>query len=250
MRLLREQAGLSQEAVATLMGLKGSGGKSSVCWVERGYLKYGPKFVRLLDFLRACGCGIEALSDVLDRYTSRETVPEEQASRGVLAAIETLPPLLARRAFYYHIGLTHKGRRLVRSDAAAAERVRRAVARGNSEWRQMRLQRELNNVLNELRIGWADTVGIHLRSYGRLVFATLRRLRKARPVWRERALEKLDRWPVEHGLEPADSHHKDTKTQRSGSGPEAELGPTAPFRRMKEAVMELFEEMVRSGAID
>jgi hypothetical protein len=114
----------------------------------------------------------------------------------------------------------------------------------------MRLQRELNNVLNELHIGWKDSVGIHLRAYGRLVFATLRRLRKARPGWRKRALERLDSWPAEHGLEPADSHHKDTKTQRSGPGPEAELGPAAPFRRMKEAVMELLEEMERAGAVE
>jgi transcriptional regulator with XRE-family HTH domain len=223
--LLREQAGLSQEAVAVLMGLARPGGKSYVCWVERGYLKSGPGFVRLLNYLRACGCGIDALLDVLDRHTSRRTVPEEQASRGVLAAIATLPPQFARRALYYHIGLTHKGRRRVQSTAAATERVRRAVARAMSEERQKRLQRELNNVLNELHIGWRDSVGIHLRAYGRLVFATLRRLRKARPGWRKRALERLDEWPVERGLEPA------------------------PFRRMKEAVMKLFEKMERAGAV-
>ena len=226
MRLLREQAGLSQEAVAVLMGLEGTGGKSYVCWVERGYLKSGPGFVRLLDYLRACGCGIDSLLDILDRYTSLQTVPEEQASRGVLAALDTLPPLLARRALYYHVGLRYKAAKRVRSGVAAAERVRRAVARGKSELQRMRLQRELNNVLNDLRIAWKDTVGIHLRSYGRLVFATLRRLRKARPGWREKALAKLDNWPVEHGLEPA------------------------PFRRMKEAVMELFEKMERAGALD
>jgi transcriptional regulator with XRE-family HTH domain len=223
--LLREQAGLSQEAVAVLMGLVGPGGKSYVCWVEHGYLKSGPRFVRLLDYLRACGCGIDALLDVLDRHTARETAPDEQASRGVLAAIETLPPLLARRALYSHAGLRHKAGRRVRSSAAAAERVRRAIARGESEWRQMRLQRELNNVLSELHIAWNDTVAIHLRSYGRLVFATLRRLRKARPGWRKRALERLDKWPEEKGLDPA------------------------PFRRMKEAVMALFEKMERAGAV-
>jgi transcriptional regulator with XRE-family HTH domain len=224
--LLREQAGLSQEAVAALMGLLGPGGKSYVCWVERGYLKSGPGFVRLLDYLRACGCGIDALLDVLDRHTSRSTVPEEQASKGVLAALDTLPPLLARRALYYHIGLTHKGRRRVQSTVAATERVRRAVARARSEERQKRLQRELNNVLNELRVGWRDPVGIHLRSYGRLVFAALRRLRKARPGWRQRALAKLDDWPVKYGQDPR------------------------PFRRMKEAVMELFEKMERAGAVE
>jgi hypothetical protein len=208
------------------MGLDGPGGKSYICQVERGYPKSGPGFVRLLDYLRACGCGIESLLDILDRHTSRETVTEEQASRQLLTTIATLPPVLGRRALYYHVGLKHKAKQRVRSGVAAAERVRRAIARGKSEWRQMRLQRELNNVLNELRIGWKDTVGIHLRSYGRLVFATMRRLRKAKPGWRERALARLDEWPVERELEPE------------------------PFRRMKEAVVKLFEKMERAGALD
>jgi transcriptional regulator with XRE-family HTH domain len=226
LRLLREQAGLSQEAVVVLMGLEGPGGKSYVCWVERGYLKSGPGFVRLLDYLRACGCGIDALLDILDRHTARDTVAEEQASNGVLTAIATLPPRFARRALYYHVGLTHKGRQRVRNGAAAAERVRRALARGKSEWGQMRLQRELNNVLNELHIGWNDAIAINLRSYGRLVFATLRRLRKARTGWHRKALARLDEWPEKRCLDPA------------------------PFRRMKEAVMKLFEKMERAGALD
>jgi hypothetical protein len=166
------------------------------------------------------------LLDILDRHTARDTVAEEQASNGVLTAIATLPPQFARRALYYHVGLTHKGRERVRSRTAAAERVRRAIARGKSEWWQMRLQRELNNVLNELHIGWNDAAAINLRSYGRMVFATLRRLRKARPGWHRKALARLDEWPEKRRLDPA------------------------PFRRMKEAVMRLFEKMERAGAVD
>lgn len=226
MRLLREQAGLSQEAVALMLGLAAVTGKAQVSKMETGHYRSGPGFVRLLDYLRACGCGIEAVLDILDRHTSRETVSDERATEGVLAAIETLPPLLARRAFYYHIGLKDKGEQRVRGGVAAAERVRRAIARGNSEWPQKRLQRELNNVLSELHIGWRDVDAISLRSYGRKVFATLRRVRKARPLWRQRALEKLDEWPVKKGQDPA------------------------PFRRMKEAVTKLFERMEKAGAFD
>ena len=226
LRVLRERAGLSQEAVASLMGLEGPGGKSYVCQVERGYLKSGPGFVRLLDYLRACGCGIDSLLDILDRHTSRETVSQEQASKGVLAAIASLPPLLGRRAFYYHVGLTHKARRRVRSAVAAAERVRQATARGRAEMWELRLQRLFNDVLNELHIAWNHTYGIHLRSYGRLVFATLRRLRKARPGWRRKALAKLDEWPAKRKLDPV------------------------PFRRMTEAVMKLFEKTERAGGLD
>ena len=144
----------------------------------------------------------------------------------MLTTIATLPPLLGRRALYYHVGLTHKAKQRVQSAVAAAERVRQAIARGRAEMWELRLHREFNNVLNELHIGWKHTYAVHLRSYGRLVFATLRRLRKARPGWREKALARLNEWPAKRELDPE------------------------PFRRMKEAVMDLFEKMERAGALD
>jgi hypothetical protein len=51
-------------------------------------------------------------------------------------------------------------------------------------------------------------------------------MRRAKPVWRRKALARLDDWPLRYGLEPA------------------------PFRRMKVAVMELFEKMERAGQLD
>ena len=225
MRLLRERAGLSQEAVALMLGLDRRTGKAQVSKMETGHYRSGPGFVRLLDYLRACGCGIESLSDILDRHTSRETVSEEQATEQLLKTIATLPPLLGRRAFYYHVGLSYKAKQRVRSAVAAAERVRRATARGKAELWESRLHREFNNVLNDLHIGWKHTYSAHLQAYGRMVFATLRRLRKARPGSREKALARLDEWPLKRGADPV------------------------PFRRMKEAVMKLFEKMEKAGAV-
>jgi len=226
LRLLRERAGLSQEAVALMLGLDRRTGKAQISKMETGHYRSGPGFVRLLDCLRACGCGIESLLDILDRYTSKETVSEEQASRQLLTTIATLPPLLGRRALYYHVGLKHKAKLRVRSAVAAAERVRQATARGRAEMWELRQLRLFNDVLNELHIPWKHTYAVHLRSYGRLVFATLRRVRKARPGWRRRALARLDEWLAKRRLEPE------------------------PFRRMKEAVMKLYEKMERAGALD
>jgi hypothetical protein len=194
--------------------------------METGHYRSGPGFVRLLDYLRACGCGINSLLDILDRYTSKDTVPEEQAAQAVLAAIADMPAMLQRRAFYYHVGLKHKARLAVRSAVAAAQRVRQAVARGRAETWELRLRRLFNDELNELHLAWSDTLAIHLRTYGRLVFATLRRLRRSRAVWRRKALSRLDAWPLRWGLE------------------------TAPFRRMRVAVMEFFEKLERAGELD
>ena len=226
MRVLRERAGLSQGAVAAVIGLEGPGGRSYVCQVERGYLKSGPGFLRLLEYLRACGAGIESLLDILDRYTSQEPISEERMGEAVLAAIADMPERLQRRAFYYHVGLKHKARLRVRSAVAAAQRVRQVVARGRAEMWELRLRRLFNDEFNTLHLASGHTLAAHLRDYGRLAFATLRRMRRAKPVWRRKALARLDAWPLEKELEPA------------------------PFRRMKVAVIELFEKLERAGSFD
>ena len=225
LRLLREQAGLSQEAVAIMLGLGPMTGKAQVSKMETGHYRLGPGFVRLLDYLRACGCGIDALLDILDHHTSRETVIEERATAEVLKAIATLPPQWASRAFYYYVGLSHKAGLRPGSSDAARERVSRALARAKAESWEQRLKREFNTVLNRLHIGWRDPDAIGLRSYWRRVFAAMRRLRKARPDRRQRAIEHLDDWPLKVGLDPTQA------------------------RQMKEAVMKLFEKMERAGAV-
>jgi hypothetical protein len=80
--------------------------------------------------------------------------------------------------------------------------------------------------MDSLHVGWRETMGIHLRAYGRKVFGALRRTRKARPVWRQKAMAKLDNWASVYAL------------------------PPAPFARMKQAVIALFADMERKGELD
>ena len=58
------------------------------------------------------------------------------------------------------------------------------------------------------------------------VFGALRRTRKTRPVWREKAMAKLDSWADEHKL------------------------PPEPFVKMKQAVIALFAEMEQRGELE
>ena len=74
--------------------------------------------------------------------------------------------------------------------------------------------------------GASDPMAVHLQGYSRKVFGALRRTRKARPVWREKAIAKLDSWAAEHGL------------------------PSEPFTTMKHAVVALFADMERKGELD
>jgi len=71
-----------------------------------------------------------------------------------------------------------------------------------------------------------DPMAVHLQNYSRKVFGALRRTRKTRPVWRERAVAKLDTWAVSHEL------------------------PPEPFALMRRAVIVLFADMERKGELD
>ena len=208
------------------MGLSGPGARSYVCQLEQGYLKSGPGFIRLLDFLRACGCGIDSVLDILDRYTSRDSARQEQAKQAVETALAVMPALARRRAFYYDVGLRRKAGLAVRSAAESEQRVSQVLGRARAEETEKRLHRLFNDELNALHIGLRHTLAIHLRTYGRLVFATLRRLSAARPAWRAKALARLDTWPELYGL------------------------PPEPFQRFKTAVSELFDKLERAGNLD
>jgi len=69
-------------------------------------------------------------------------------------------------------------------------------------------------------------LAIHAGACGRKVFGALRRARRTRPVWRQKAMAKLDTWAAEQGL------------------------PPEPFVRMKRAVIVLFADMERKGELD
>jgi hypothetical protein len=100
------------------------------------------------------------------------------------------------------------------------------VKRARAEAWERRLHRTFNEVMNESGLGWKDPLATYLRSYGRKVFGALRRTRKARPVWRDKAMARLDTWAVEYELSPE------------------------PFVRMKQAVIALFADMERKGELD
>jgi len=116
--------------------------------------------------------------------------------------------------------------RLRATSALVERRVREARGQARAIRWERRLHRVLNDFLNEPRIGCKDPLAIHLGAYGRKVFGALRRTRKARPVWRQKAMAKLDNWAPEHGL------------------------PPEPFVAMKQAVIALFADMERKGELD
>jgi len=225
LRQLRRQAGLTQYDVALRMGRPGPSGKSYVCQIERGYMP-GLTFNAVMDFLNACGANVSAIADIIDAYTSRPPISEERARKQVAEAAVGLPLLRQARVEWYD--LFHKPKTGKRETPGQQWERRVREARGQARairW-ERRLHRAFNDVLNELHVAAKDPMAVHLRNHSRKVFGALRRTRKTRPVWRDKAMAKLDAWAIEHGL------------------------PPEPFAAMKQAVVALFADMERKGELD
>ena len=222
---IRREAGLTQVKLAARLPGTNRGWQQAVSRFEQGKAGQQSLFF-ILDYLRACGKGLGAVMDVLDECTSLPPVLEQRAKQAVVDATAGLLPVQRDRAQNYDIGLRHKAGQRVRTEADIERRARQAVRRAKAEAWERRLHRVFNDVLNELRVVWKDPLATHLRAYGSKVFGALRRTRKTRPVWREKAMAKLDSWAAEHEL------------------------PPEPFTEMKQAVIALFAEMERRGELE
>jgi transcriptional regulator with XRE-family HTH domain len=221
---IRREAGLTQAQLAARLRGANRGWQQAVSRFEQG--KAGQQsLLFILDYLRVCGKGLGAVMDVLDKYTSLPTVLEQRAKQAVLDATAGLPPVQQDRAENYDIGLRHKARQRIRTEADIERRAQQAVRRGKAEAWEHRLHRTFNVVLGELHLDPKASLSISLKAFGRKVFGVLRRTRKTRPVWRDKAMAKLDNWAAEHEL------------------------PPEPFAKMKQSVIALFADMERKGEL-
>ena len=225
LRELRIQAGLTQGEVALRLGSTGRGGKSYVCRIERGGFP-GLGLHVVAGFLQACGAGPDSITGIVAWYFGRHSAFEERTRKQVAEAAAGLPLLKRARVTYYDIFHRPTAGRRETQEQQRERRVREARGQARAIRWERRLHRTWNDVLNELRIACKEPLAAHLGAYGRKVFGALRRTRKARPVWRRKAMAKLDTWATEHGL------------------------PLEPFVRMKQAVLTLFADMERKGELD
>ena len=219
------KAGLTQSEVAVCMCRPGPSGKSYVCQIERGYMP-GLTFNTVMDFLAACGAGVGAIADIIDAYTKRPAIPEELTRKQVAEAAVGLPMLKQARVEWYDRFHKPKTGKRETPEQENDRCVREAKGQVRAIRWERRLHRVLNDVLNELHVGASDPMAVHLQNYSRKVFGALRRTRKTRPVWREKAIAKLDLWASQHELPP-------------------EL-----FTRMRQAVILLFADMERKDELD
>ena len=225
LRQLRLEAGLTQGEVALRMCRPGPSGKSYVCQIERGYMP-GLTLNAVMDFLAACGADASGIKDIIDAYTKRPPIPEERTRKQIAEAAVGLPLLKRARVEWYDRFHKPKSSKRETLEQEHDRRVREAKGVTRAIRWERRLHRVLNDVLNELHVAAKDPMAVYLQSYSRKVFGALRRTRKTRPVWREKAMAKLDTWASQHEL------------------------PPEPFALMKQAVVALFADMERKGELD
>jgi hypothetical protein len=186
----------------------------------------GLTFNAVMDFLNACGAGVSAIEDILDACTKRPPIPEERTRRQVAEVTAGLPLLKRARVVWYDLFHEPKAGKRETPEQQYDRRVREARGQARAVRWERRLNRTWNDVLNELCLACSAPLAIHLRAYAGKVFAALRRTRKTRPVWWQKAMARLDLWASEHEL------------------------PAEPFTKMKQAVIVLFAEMERRGELD
>jgi hypothetical protein len=180
----------------------------------------------VMDFLSVCTADVTAIADIIDAYTKRPPIPVERTRKQIAEAAAGLPLLKRARVEWYDRFHKPKAGKRETLEQQYDRRVREAKGQVRAIRWERRLHRAFNDVLNELHVAAKDPMAVHLGNYGRKVFAALRRTRKTRPVWRDKAMAKLDAWAAEHQL------------------------PPEPFARMKQAVIALFADMQLRGELD
>lgn len=222
---LRKRAGLTQTQVAKCLGRPGPGGKSWVCQLEKGTL-HEVSINNVVEFVWACRADVEEILGIVNGYVKRPPIAEERVRQQVADVAVGLPLSKRARVDYYDLFHGPKTGSQETPEQQRERRVREARGQARAIRWERRLHRVHNDVLNELRVAWGDPLAIHLGAYGRKVFGALRRTRKTRPVWRDKAMTKLDAWAQDHDL------------------------PPEPFVRMRQMVIVLFADMERKGELD
>jgi transcriptional regulator with XRE-family HTH domain len=199
LRLLRLQAGITQQELAVLMGRQGKGNHRLVGMLELGKVPY-PSLGFVADYLRACRASFVDIADLLEAYTSKPTVLEERGYKRVRSLAGKLPPEVWNAVRRYDDKVTRSRRK----PEPEGRRLGRAEAYARSQDAQRRLDEVVADELSKAGIDSASVIAFRLRLYARKLWGVLNKTRKAKPQKLERKLKHklkvLDRWAADAGL--------------------------------------------------
>ena len=194
LRGLRRRAGLSQSEVARLMGRRPGGVRARIARLEAGK-NPNPKLRLLLDYLRSCRASASEIAGVLDAYTSRKPVIEEQAKQAVDKMAHNLPPKTAAEVSSYDAKTTVARRFEDKPVEEPKKRIERSQKFAAALLQRRKLEEVLYFTIKQLGEDGTGVRRKHLADFGRKLWGILNRTRSRdrdkRPELLEQARTKL-----------------------------------------------------------
>jgi transcriptional regulator with XRE-family HTH domain len=226
LRSLRKHAGLSQGELAERMGRKAGHGQSTVSLLEAGVFPY-PSLALVADYLRACRARFDDILDLLNEYAELPPVPEAKTRKAIAVAIQRLPEPVQKKVAHYDAKTTAQERFEGKAPLSPGERMARACRLAAAYVQKARLENELAEVLDELKVPAPATARRPLAEFGRKVWGILKKTRARHEARRPELLDAA--------FKAALAGHYGTEEQ---------------LRCVLDAVLSLFLAMEKQGELD
>jgi len=188
LRECRLKAGLTQQKLATAMGRQGKGSHHVAGRLERGEVPNSGVGL-LADYLRACRADFSAVLDVLNRYTSRQTVIEVETRKALAKVREFLPAKVDRAVERFDRGIRRRAEEKHEPLPLPQERVRRAQSFALSQVWAKRVRRRVVGIIETEHLRPGPDNERHLQSIAVRVWSALNRSRGRRAGRRPVLLE-------------------------------------------------------------
>ena len=189
LRELRLKAGLTQQMLAVAMGSQRKGNHTVVSRLENGRMA-NPGIGLVADYLRACRAGFADIQDVMDRYTSRQTVIEVETSRALAKVREFLPAKVDRAVERFDRGITRRAEEKHEPPPPPEERVKRVRSFALSQVWAQRVRRRVVGIIETEHLYPGPDNERYLQSIAVRVWSALNRSRGRRAGKRPALLER------------------------------------------------------------
>jgi len=192
LRECRLKAGLTQQKLATAMGRQGKGSHHVAGRLERGEVS-NPGVGLLADYLRGCRASFVDILDVLERYTSRQTVIEVETRKALAKVREFLPAKIDRAVERIDRGIRRRAEDKHEPLPPPEERVRRARSFALSQVWAKRVRRRVVSIIETKHLTPVADYEPYLQNYAAKVWRILNRTRGKREAKRPAMLEEAIR---------------------------------------------------------